>query len=448
MLNTANLSLEQAPPISIPLRFFLTAPLFGVAAALLLLWYGPEVMSSRWSPQVLALTHLLTLGFLALVMCGALLQMLPVLAGVSVPRVVLVANLVHPLLSVGTLGLVIGFLMGSIIWLKFAVVTLGAGFAIYILAVGVALWRVKQPNYTVTGMRMALLALAVTVLIGVTLASGLSGWGTLNYPFLYTNVHLVWGMLGWVALLLIGVSFQVVPMFQVTPEYPKWMRSQLPRTLLLGLTIWTSLYVTAFTQRSSLFWPFTCIVIMLIGYIVFAVTTLRLQQKRRRKITDVTLLFWRVGIAMIPLSFLVWAIGRMFPKITVFVDLDLLLGVCMIFGAAIPLLNGMLYKVVPFLSWFHLQNRQLATMCMTVQVPNMKQFLPDRLAKRQFWLYLSALGLTMAAAFVPDWLARPAAVLLMLSFALLGHNLSQVAVRYRQVSHELEQAVAGQGGME
>jgi len=447
MLNTANLSLEQAPPISIPLRFFLTAPLFGIAAALLLIWYGPELMTSRWSPQVLALTHLLTLGFLAMVMSGALLQMLPVLAGISVPKVVFVGNLVHPLLSAGTLGLVGGFLLGSPILLKLAVVALGTGFFIYILAVAVALWRVKLPNATVTGMRMALLALIITVLIGLNLAVGLSGWGTLSYPSLYTDIHLTWGMLGWVALLLIGVSFQVVPMFQVTPDYPEWIKLWLPRVLLLGLAIWTMLYITAYKQQSSPFWSFAWLIAMLAGYITFAVITLRLQKQRRRKITDVTLLFWRVGVTAIPVSFLVWTVGRFFPSVTEHVDMDLLLGVCMIFGAAIPLLNGMLYKIVPFLSWFHLQNRQLATMCMTVQIPNMKQFLPDRLAKRQFWVYLLALVCSLAAVFAPVWIVRPAGVVLALSFALLGYNLLQVVLRYREVSGELENAVVtGQEG--
>ncbi len=442
MLNTANLSLEQAPPISIPLRFFLTAPLVGLAAPVLLFWYGPEVVSSRWTPQALALTHLLTLGFLALVMCGALLQMLPVLAGVSVPKVVVVGNLTHLLLSVGTLGLAGGFVLGSLPWLKFAVISLGAGFLIYITAVAVALWRVKLPNATVTGMRLALLALLVTVLIGLTLAAGLSGWSALNYPLLYTNVHLVWGLLGWVGLLLIGVSFQVVPMFQVTPDYPEWMRRWLPRSLLIGLAIWTMLYVTAFKQQSSLLVSFAWLVIILAGYISFALITLRLQQQRRRKITDVTLLFWRVGVTAIPISFLVWAVGRLLPQVTDYVDLDLLLGACVIFGAAIPLLNGMLYKIVPFLSWFHLQNRQLATMCMTVQVPNMKQFLPDKSAKRQFWVYLLALGCTLVAVFASGWMIRTAAVMLALSFVLLVYNLLRVVLRYREVCIELTNAVA------
>jgi hypothetical protein len=50
------LSFEQAPPISVPFRFFLTAPLFGMAAGLLLLWQGPAALASRWTSVALALT--------------------------------------------------------------------------------------------------------------------------------------------------------------------------------------------------------------------------------------------------------------------------------------------------------------------------------------------------------------------------------------------------------
>ncbi len=445
MLNTANLSLEQAPPISVPFRFFLTAPLFGLAASLLMVWYGPELLASRWAPQALALTHLITIGFLALVMCGALLQMLPVLAGIAVPKVVLVGGLSHILVSAGTLGLAAGFLNSSQLWLKFAVVSLGVGFFIYIAAVVVALWRVKVANTTVTGMRMALLALIVTVMLGIILAARLAGWVTLGLPLMFTDIHLTWGMLGWVALLLIGVSFQVVPMFQVTPEYPVWMKLWLTRLLLIGLAIWTMLYATAVKAQTSLGWPSLFLIGLFVGHTLFAITTLRLQQQRQRKIVDVTLMFWRIGIAGIPLSFLIWISGRLFPALTAVVDLDLLLGVCMLFGSAIPLMNGMLYKIVPFLSWFHLQNRQLATMCLSVQIPNMKQFLPDRASKRQFWLYLLALVCTLAAVVAPNWMVRPAGVLLTLSFSLLGYNLSRVVMRYRVVNRELLTASASSG---
>src|SRR5574340_1380557 len=80
----AGLSFDQAPPFSLPLRFFLTAPLFLLAAAGLVV-QAPEALASRWTPQALALTHALTLGFLAMVMLGALTQMLPVVAGSKLP---------------------------------------------------------------------------------------------------------------------------------------------------------------------------------------------------------------------------------------------------------------------------------------------------------------------------------------------------------------------------
>ena len=64
------LSLKQAPPLSVPLRFFLTAPVFLLLAAMLLWHLGATVWASRWSAGVLALTHLLTLGYLSMVMLG------------------------------------------------------------------------------------------------------------------------------------------------------------------------------------------------------------------------------------------------------------------------------------------------------------------------------------------------------------------------------------------
>ena len=58
------LSFEQAPPISVPYRFFLTAPVFGAVAGLVLAWFGPVALQSRWSPGALAMTHLIVVDFM------------------------------------------------------------------------------------------------------------------------------------------------------------------------------------------------------------------------------------------------------------------------------------------------------------------------------------------------------------------------------------------------
>ena len=76
----ALLSFDQAPPFSAPFRFFVTAPLFAILAGALLLWSGPELFASRWTPTALALTHLLTAGFMMQVMRGEHIQLRELMA--------------------------------------------------------------------------------------------------------------------------------------------------------------------------------------------------------------------------------------------------------------------------------------------------------------------------------------------------------------------------------
>ncbi len=437
MLNSADLSLQQAPPISIPFRFFLTVPLFLLAAALLLLLAGPELFVSRWSPQVLALTHLLTLGVLALAMVGAMLQMLPVLAGSPVPQVSVVGPLAHLSLVVGTAILVGGFLLSMPSLMVMAATLLAIGFTIFFVAVGIALWRVKLPSCTITGMRLSLLAMVITVVLGTLLAIAMAGVVPLPQSLAITDVHLVWGLMGWVALLLMAVAYQVVPMFQVTPEYPAVMRRTVIPLLLLGLIVWSLLILLStcgyLPELAATLW----LSLLLVGYLLFAAVTLRLQQQRRRYISDVTLMFWRTGMVAIMAAGLLWPLSRFLPVSAIPPEFDLLLGVLLLQGAALSLVNGMLYKIVPFLSWFHLQNRQLAMMCMTVQIPHMKELLPDQAAKTQYWLHLAATILTLFAVVMPDQFTRPAGLLWALSAAALGLNLLRVVARYRRANRAL-----------
>jgi hypothetical protein len=81
------LQLSQAPPLSIPASFFLTAPVALVAAGILLMTLGSLALTTAWALPTLMLTHLGTLGFLSAVMLGALYQMTPVVAGSPVPGI-------------------------------------------------------------------------------------------------------------------------------------------------------------------------------------------------------------------------------------------------------------------------------------------------------------------------------------------------------------------------
>ncbi|HEX8613550.1 MAG TPA: permease [Telluria sp.] len=417
------LSLEQSPPLGAVLRYFLATPVFALLAGALLLWQGAPALASRWSPATLALTHLLTVGTLGMTMAGALIQILPVVAGVSLPRVRTLAPGVHALLAGGTAALASAFLFTQPWLFQLALALLLPGFAWLVGALTLALWQMPPPGalpMTAT-VRLALGSLVVTVCLGALLASAFA-WpkaAALLPLTLATDVHALWGVFGWAGLLLAGVSFQVVPMFQVTPLYGKPLPQVLGVTIFLLLVLWT---VGATALRARLAWIDTLASALLLGaYAVFALATLRLLARRKRPQADAMTLFWRLAMGSMLACAALWAV----PAQMAGEGRTLAMGMLMLVGFLYSTINGMLYKIVPFLVWRELQERAPEGQ----RAPAIKMLITDQSAQRQFWLHAAALAVLLAACWWPAQLARPAAGALFLSAVALLVNLSMALRR-------------------
>ncbi len=426
-MNPAGLQLEQAPPLSVPFRFFLVAPAFLLLAAAALLWRGPEVLAARLSPATIAIAHLVTLGFMAMVMMGAMMQMLPVLQGSPVPRPRETAALTHAGVSLGTLALAAGFLLGERWLLNAGALALAAGFLVFVVAVLVCLARAPSQNHTVRAMWMAVLSLLVTVVFGVMLAT-LFGWGIAPPNSSVHSLHPGWSLLGWTGLLVVGVGFELVPMFQMTPHYPKLMTRYLVPAILVLLALWSAVLWIDEGRWGA--FAVACAVAMAAAYALFAVVTMLLQQRRRRRLPDVTLNFWRVGMASLLGASLAWGVRVAWPGPWFAPgpeSLDIMIGVLAIFGFAGSVISGMLYKIMPFLAWFHLQS-----MCGPgARAPNMKKILPDARQRLQFRSQVLALALLCAAALWPGTFVYPAALALAATAILLEINMLIVVRAYR-----------------
>ncbi|MDO8305560.1 MAG: hypothetical protein Q7T06_07195, partial [Herminiimonas sp.] len=83
------------------------------------------------------------------------------------------------------------------------------------------------------------MALIITVLLGASMASAFA-WQHAWPLMLLTDLHVLWGLAGWVGLLTIGIAFQVVPMFQVTPLYPIDITRVLTGALFMLLILWST----------------------------------------------------------------------------------------------------------------------------------------------------------------------------------------------------------------
>ncbi len=437
MFNYTALSLTQTPPLAVPLRFFLSAPLFLLGAGLLLLAGDSAELASRWQPLMVGITHLVTLGFLALVMVGALQQLIPVLFGVSLPHSAYLAVLLYLLLVPGSALLALGIAWSNPHWVRGAMGLLGGGFVLFMTTVVWGVLRARSAHATVRSVAAAVLALLVTVTLGLGLAGMYGGLAGLGRQ--WTVLHLGWGLLGWVLLLVMAVGWQVVPMFQVTPPYPRRLQQWLPALLLAALLVRTLAYLVELALPIYL-----ADVVILLVVALFAGATLNLQRQRRRRLPDVTLSYWRVAMLALLASTVLWVVLWFRPSALGEAGRgELVLGVLWLLGFAVSVVSGMLYKIVPFLIWLHLNNRLQQDGRWQGAVPNMRQVIPERRTRWNYRLHLLSVTALLALPFQPG-LHAVAGGLLAANALLLWGNLLAAALLYRRHLRLPEQR-AGEG---
>jgi len=400
---TGGLSLDQAPPLSIPSAFFLTIPVGILAAGCILIATGVAALSTPWAPQTLALAHAGTLGVLAMGMIGALYQMTPVIAGTPVPFT-RIAHIVQVLL----------------------VLCFTIAFLAFLVPLGWALLRPGTNNETVQGMRLALVSLAAVTLIGLLMARGYTGHGFPENRFLWVQIHLTLALLGWVGGLIMSVSWQVIPMFYLTPPVSKTTMRWLLVLLLSGLVlpivaIFTAGEVSGFLTPGQLA-AIGALPAALVAWLIHPVLILRNISRRKRKRRDASLLFWRAGLIsalmLSPLSLTALLLPE--PRWQV------LFGWMAIWGWAAMIMHGMLSRIVPFLVWFHRYSPRVGL----EPVPSMRSLLSQRQIQIGFALHLSSVVIGVAAILVQeDILAQLTGVMLAAAAISLGSMLVHVLKR-------------------
>jgi hypothetical protein len=358
--------------------------------------------------------------------------MLPVVAGASVRAMRTTAGIVHLFLALGTIALCAGFALAKPQAFQMAIFVLLIAFSWLLVSFLHAAFTAKGNNVTLIAIRFALVGLVVTVGVGMTLASAFA-WA-LDVPFsLLVNLHAAWGLVGWIAMLIIGVALQVVPMFQVTPVYPNVVSRWLALVMFALLVGWSAASAIAPEPASVLQLFFS--VCIAIGLAAFGVVTLYLLWKRKRPVPDPTTLFWRVGLVSLLSCVTLWAAGIAMPDMAARPAYPLLLGVMFIAGFAFSIVNGMLYKIVPFLVWYHLQSRMERGQG---KAPHVKNIVTDRAVRRQASVHLVALACLLAAVFRPQWFSRLAGAAFAVSAIWLWVNLLGAAQIYRRVALQMQ----------
>ncbi len=425
-MRMTGLSLDQAPPIAIPFTFFFTASLFSLLAGLIVTLAGEQLSISRWTPAALALTHAVTVGFLLQVMAGAVVQLLPVLMGAPVPSVVRLARWIHAALLAGAALLVFGFLRSDYPVLVGGAGLCTAGIVLLFIAITRALLRIRGRIVPHLAFSLGWIALIPTVLLGVEMVLGLAGLISLDDLPQRVRLHLSWGLLGWLGIVLFAILFQLLPVFYITSTIAEWVTRWIP-PLMFALLLTLSLAGPANPQTGRI-----ALVLLAVIASLLAFAALRLLQGRKRTLVDATLRFLYTGLLSVPVAAGAWLAGA--DAVTV--GLLLLGGVCL----TLPI--GMFYKIVPFLCWFHLQSLQMAQGRSVGRIPSMKDFISERQARYHYYLHLVSLLLLLAAMSAYDGLMTIGGVSYSLSSLFLLVNLYRALSKFLRHARRLSVAAS------
>ncbi len=413
MFSQNGLSLDQAPPISVVFRFFLSGSLFGLLAGILVLLFGNTIFNAD-STEAIILTHTFTLGIMLSFMFAALFQMLPVIAGVTLTAPVKKANLVQYPFLLGTLLLLTAFYTGNPLLFMAASLLLGGtilGIAVVMLK---NLLTLQNHSSASKGMTVALLSLATLTLLALYMTGTLSGLWTGVYYAEIKTAHYSFGLFGWIALLILSISFQVIEMFYVTPAYPKPISGYWPIAIfstLLGGTL-LSLFLPEVWQVADL--------LLAILLVTYAFTTLKRLTQRKRPIADATVWFWRLGMVLLLLTLILIPAAHTIrlPQLSA-------LTYILFAGFALSIIFAMFYKIVPFLTWFHLNAQGYFT------APMMHEVIHPKTAMKHLYIHIATLATFAAAYFIPEILYLAGGMTL-LSF---GWMLWQIIHAWRLYRH-------------
>ncbi|MDX2470620.1 MAG: hypothetical protein QNL04_08595 [SAR324 cluster bacterium] len=339
-------SLDQAPPKSIPFRFFYSSVFFLALAGLLLVLKGSLFFDDPASYDTVALVHVFTLGWLMMIMFGAFYQMIPVMIGGKVPLLFL-AKPAHFLSVIGTLGLVGFFFHFESYLLWIGGLGLSSGILIFLTQCLVALYQFEgKESATLKAMRASLLSLGGVLALGIYFLGTFAGlWQFFIGEDELKAIHALWGLVGWVGLLIIGVSFHLIPMFYVTPPIDEKRAHHIVDLIILSLVLTPILLAFSYHTLSFALG----LIFAFMGLTLYFLWLVEVLRQRRRKRIDAVVRQWWIGSFYLALSLLSLGLVILFPSN----NLLFLLGAFWVLGFSLNITLGMLLKIFSFLVWFH-----------------------------------------------------------------------------------------------
>ncbi len=361
------ISQEFAPPFKLIAPYFVIGVIVYVFSVFFLFNFDITLISHLDS-SVLSWIHFLLLGFVMMIIFGAMAQLVPVVLEVGHFAVELY-YIIYPLLFIGTIMMVAGFGFSPQL-LPYGGVVVLISLAIFIFETFMTIKRVKKFNLVMTSVALANGFLFFGLIFGLIMALGYAGVVSVDIST-FLNAHIYLVFIGYVGITIMGMSMVLIPMFWLSHSF-SWK----PITYALWLISFGVVSISLSSIFDSLYLENTGYFLTLIALFLYFYQMFIIYKTRVRVENDIYLRSIVFSYIAMWISLILGVLYLFIPSQTVL----LAIGWLIIFGYVTFIINGHLYKIVPFLVWFE----RFSPLVGKEEVPMLNDMLPRRSSNLQF----------------------------------------------------------------
>ncbi|MDD2267138.1 hypothetical protein [Sulfuricurvum sp.] len=370
------ISSDFAPPLRIIAPFFIAGTLFyGLSiAGLLCINNDISWLDLHW----IGLVHTYLIGFVMMIIIGALAQLLPVVLEKG-HCCVGFYPIIFTFITAGTVLLFLGFWLYPLL-LSYGGLIIMLGFAIFGVEVVLTGKKDLLRNLSTRSMGYAVFFMLIGSLIGWIMTLGLAGTINSN-PTAFIDVHAITMLGGTVMMIVIGITQILLPMFGLAHGFKNTPSIWAVRMMAAGISVyWIGKMLSL---DLILFIGAFFIVLSVLAYVLQVILIAR---KKARKEFDIW--FRSLVVAYVSLFLaLVSLVAVGYGNEKGWILFGWLFGV----GFLGFMITGHLYKIIPFLVWFD----RYSPLVGKQKVPMLHQMVPKKSADFQ-WGY-SAIGMFTVA---------------------------------------------------
>ena len=334
----------RLPPLSVTTGYFGSALLFLLAGSIGLVWVMPRVVEGLFpTASVVAVTHFFTLGWITLSILGALHHVLPVALGTNLMSV-RCAFLQLGMLVAGLAMFAGGALLDQVRLQFGGAALLATALVLFAARLAFAILNATSRNRTHWALLAAAGFLIVATGFGVLLGAH-RVWGVLGTrreSLLALHAHVA--LIGWVLLVVVGVSQRLLPMFLLAraPD------ARLGRGAIV-LVAAGAAALLAFSGAAPLLRVWVPFLLVLGGALLFLVQAARAFGERANADLDPGMRLAGAGLVFLAVAFFL-APFALRPGWTDPRAATLYIGAT-ILAALTLFVAGNYYRIVPFLVW-------------------------------------------------------------------------------------------------